>query len=370
MSDRARTLAATLFAALAPTSALAVAVRLSLARRDPEGVLVAALDPWLGLALLGALALGALVGTLVARGAAARLRRLEETAARIAAGDASESLDPRERGELGDAQRAFDRMRAELHAGRKRLLRAERIAAWRDIAQRIAHEIKNPLMPIQTSIETMRKTHERRHPDFDEIFEESTATVLEEVERLKRIVGEFSRFARLPRPRPSEVAVEEVAQHVVGLFAGGETLVTMEVQGQPPRVRADREQLTQVLLNLVQNASDAAKARHGTSDARAHVLVCGVDEGVRVEVVDNGPGIPESERAVVFEPYYTTKPHGTGLGLAITHRIVTEHGGRIDIDEAEGGGAVLEVILTREGPAPELEGSQTDRSLPRIERSA
>lgn len=306
--------------------------------------------------------LAILVGFVIAMKITRPLRELEAAVTRVGSGDMTTMITVRSKDEVGKALTKFNRMTAELQHAQARLIRAERIAAWRDIARRIAHEIKNPLMPIQTSIETMRKTHARRHPDFDEIFDESTLTILEEVERLKRIVTEFSRFARLPRPRPAELSIEDVVQHVVGLHAGGDVLVTMEVEGEPPRVRGDREQLTQVLVNLVQNAADAARARHGEHGGRVHVLVSPAEGGVRVEVIDNGTGIPEAERERVFEPYYTTKSGGTGLGLAIVHRIVSDHGGRIDVDEAEEGGAVFEVILTREGPPPEIEGSQSEAS--------
>ncbi len=313
----------------------------------------------LAAALVFALILGAGLAVTITR----PLRELQAAASRVGSGDMSTMITVKSAsGEVGKALTAFNRMTAELKHAQSRLIRAERVAAWRDIARRIAHEIKNPLMPIQTSIETMRKTHARRHPDFDEIFEESTVTILEEVERLKRIVTEFSQFARLPRPRPSELAVEDVVGHVVGLHAGGDVLVTMEVEGAPPRVRADREQLTQVLVNLVQNAADAARARHGASGGRVHVLVSAAGAGVRVEVIDNGTGIPDAERARIFEPYYTTKSGGTGLGLAIVHRIVSDHGGRIDVDDAEGGGAVFEIVLPIEGPPPEAELSQSEAS--------
>src|SRR5690606_34863717 len=200
------------------------------------------------------------------------LKELESAATRVGSGELSTMITVRSRGDVGKVLHAFNGMTAKLQNAQARLIRAERIAAWRDIARRIAHEIKNPLMPIQTSIETMRKARARQHPDFDEIFEESTLTILEEVERLKRIVTEFSRFARLPRPRPSELAMDELVQHVVGLHAGGDVLVTMEVEDELPLVRADREQLTQVLVNLVQNASDAARARWGSSGGRVHLV--------------------------------------------------------------------------------------------------
>ncbi|MEQ8894962.1 MAG: ATP-binding protein [Sandaracinaceae bacterium] len=302
------------------------------------------------------------------------LVELETAAARVASGDMSTTITIHSGGEVKKALQAFNHMTGELKHAQAKLIRAERIAAWRDIARRIAHEIKNPLMPIQTSIETMRKTHARQHPDFDEIFEESTVTILEEVERLKRIVTEFSRFARMPRPQPVELAVEDVARHTVGLHGGGPVAVELTIEDPLPKVRADREQLTQVLVNLVQNAADAAKARHGESGGRVDVVLSsadvGGDEGVRVEVVDNGPGIPPDEQAKIFEPYYTTKAGGTGLGLAIVHRIVSDHGGSIDVGDAahEEGGAVFEILLTRRGPPIEASTTQTDAALPLIRK--
>jgi signal transduction histidine kinase len=318
----------------------------------------------LGVALVAAL----LLGLFLAMGITGPLAELEAAASRVASGDMSTTITVRSGGEVGKALSAFNRMTEELQHAQGRLIRAERIAAWRDIARRIAHEIKNPLMPIQTSIETMRKTHARRHPDFDEIFEESTLTILEEVERLKRIVTEFSRFARMPRPKPVELSVPSIAQHVVGLHAGGDVEVRLLVEGEPPAVRADREQLTQVLVNLVQNAADAAKARHGRHGGHVDVIVSEAPEGVRVEVVDDGPGIPPDEQARIFEPYYTTKAGGTGLGLAIVHRIVSDHGGRIDVEDAEGGGAVFEIVLPREGPPREASTTATDAAVPLVQR--
>lgn len=314
----------------------------------------------LGIALVGAV----LLGLLLAMGITGPLRDLESAAARVASGDMGTTITVNAGGEVGKALSAFNHMTKELQHAQGRLIRAERIAAWRDIARRIAHEIKNPLMPIQTSIETMRKTHARQHPEFDEIFEESTLTILEEVERLKRIVTEFSRFARMPRPNPTRLDYSEIAQHVVGLHSGGEVEVHMTVEGAIPEVRCDREQMTQVLVNLVQNGADSAKARHGGTGGRVDLVLSPADDGLRVEVIDNGTGIPPEDRERIFEPYFTKKAGGTGLGLAIVHRIVSDHGGRIDLDEAEGGGAVFEIVLTVAGPPQEAATTQTDTALP------
>lgn len=316
-----------------------------------------------------ALAIG--LGLLLSWAVTRPVARLEDATKRVGDGDLESTIGARTGGEFGRLEHAFDDMTRKLKRTQVKLLRAERIAAWRDIARRIAHEIKNPLSPIQTSIETMRKTYKTKHPDFDEIFEESTVTILHEVGRLKRIVTEFSQFARLPAPRPEDLSVVEVVSHVVGLHQGGDVEVTLEAAEDLPAIRADSEQITQVLMNLVQNAADAARAAHG--GARGHVSVR-VDRdpdrgGVLVSVGDDGPGVGDEERSKVFEPYFTTKAGGTGLGLAIVHRIVTDHGGSVDIGESPLGGAQFSVLLTREGPPQQADGSFTDTAaLPLVRK--
>ncbi|MBN8609294.1 MAG: hypothetical protein J0L92_01830 [Deltaproteobacteria bacterium] len=301
-------------------------------------------------------------------------REVREAAAKLSRGD----FDVQLHAGADATQNAFNQMTKELSRARARAVKAERIAAWRDIARRIAHEIKNPLTPIKMSIETMRKTFSRQHPDFPEIFDESTKTVLEEVERMEKIVTEFSRFARLPRPNASRISPLEPAVHVVSMHEVqnvGSTnpdtprgpRVKLEIdpafEGSPESrfVRADREQITQVLMNLVQNAIDAAVSKRGPEGANVLVRVLPGERGAAIlEVHDDGPGIPEDERPRIFEPYYTTKAHGTGLGLPICDRIVSDHGGTLVVDESPLlGGARFVVTLSREGPLDEADASQT-----------
>ena len=294
-------------------------------------------------------------------------REVRDAAARLSRGD----FDVQLYAGADSTVTAFNRMTRELQKARARAVRAERIAAWRDIARRIAHEIKNPLTPIKMSIETLRKTYARQHPDFAEIFEESTRTVLEEVERMEKIVTEFSRFARLPRPNASMIQVVEIAVHVVQLHelpqrgaTNPELRVKLEIDPslakEPRLVRADREQITQVLVNLVQNALDAATSKQGEQAKVLVRVMPGESGGVSIEVHDNGPGLPQDERTRIFEPYYTTKAHGTGLGLPICDRIVSDHGGAITVDEsAPLQGARVVISLSREGPLDEADASQT-----------
>lgn len=312
---------------------------------------------WMG--ALCALLLGVFVGFRVER----TLVELQAAAVRIGRGDLDISLASGRSG-ASETYSAFNRMARELQQAQARAKRAERVAAWRDIARRIAHEIKNPLMPIRMSMETLRRTKQRQHPDFDEIFEESTATVLEEVARLERIVTEFSRFARLPRPQPVPLDMREVILQVTALYAskGHAESGTIEVKvaSSLPVIRADRDQLVQVLVNLIQNARDAAESRHG---AFGHIEVrveATVEGGVKVTIGDNGPGISPDERARILEPYYTTKAGGTGLGMAIVDRIVSEHGGLLEIEDSPLGGAAISVSLTSEGPHEEPDASHTN----------
>ncbi len=324
---------------------------------------------WIGAA---ALAASLLIGVALSLSVTRPLSTLEDAANRVGGGDLESTLGARASVEVGSAFRAFDKMTRDLRRTQEKLLRAERIAAWRDIARSIAHEIKNPLSPIQVSIETMQKTYRKKHPDFDEIFWESTDTILEEVERLRRIVTEFSHFARMPRPRPEEVAIGDVVGHVVGLHQGGDLQIDVIDPGDLAPIRADREQLTQVLVNLVQNAADAAVAVHGAHGARVRIVLepCDAPPGVRVRVQDNGPGIPAEDRLRVFEPYFTTKAEGkgTGLGLAIVHRIASEHGGSVEIGDSPLGGAEMTVLLPESGPPPEADISLTDTAVPLVQK--
>ena len=305
-------------------------------------------------------ALAGLIAVLIAAGLALRLsrplRELEDAATRIGEGDLEGEIATEARGEVGRTFGAFNRMTRELKTARRRLRRAERIAAWRDIARRIAHEIKNPLSPIQMSIETMRKTYAKKHPDFDEIFEESTLTILEEVERMKHIVTEFSEFARLPAPQLDDVEIASVLEHVAALVSTDQVELALELPSLPT-LRADREQLVQVFLNLRQNAGEAAQARHGGSGAKVSIVARAIDAAIEVVVSDNGPGIPPERRDEVFEPYFTTKSTGTGLGLSIVQRIVEDHGGGIEIAAGLEGGAAFVVRLPIEGPPLAADGT-------------
>jgi two-component system nitrogen regulation sensor histidine kinase NtrY len=209
------------------------------------------------------------------------------------------------------------------------LIRAQKVAAWREVARRLAHEIKNPLTPIQLSAERMRRHFAGRPAADRELVDECAATIVGEVESLKGLVDEFSQFARMPSPRtvPTDVAalVSDTLTLYDGIFAG--VAITKRFAPGLPLVRLDVEQIRRVIINLVDNAIEATERK---GEIVVETALDETNRVVRVIVADNGPGIPASEREKLFLPYYSTKRRGSGLGLAIVRRIIAEHGGSIE----------------------------------------
>ncbi len=217
------------------------------------------------------------------------------------------------------------------------LLRGQRAAAWREVARRIAHEIKNPLTPIQLAAQRIRKKFAENAPDLPQVLPESTASIEREVDALKRMVDEFSRFARMPEMAAGPVDFAEVVRSVLALYQGlpdirWEVDATCDVG----TVSVDAEQMRRVLINLIDNAVAAMQSK-GTIRISA-----GARAGpgsLHIEVADTGPGILPADRDKMFVPYFSTKRRGTGLGLAIVHRVVTDHRGTIRVEENDPHGA-------------------------------
>lgn len=212
------------------------------------------------------------------------------------------------------------------------LIRAQKVAAWREVARRLAHEIKNPLTPIQLSAERLRRKLSDVAPPLQDLVQECTSTIIGEVESLKGLVDEFSQFARMPAPRAVATDLHGFLGETLSLYDGLFTQVIFEKHFDPAvtQVRVDPEQMKRVMINLIDNAIEAM-GRDGTI-----VIETGRDlpnSLVRIVVADTGPGIPAAERDKLFLPYYSTKGRGSGLGLAIVRRIVAEHGGSIDVTD-------------------------------------
>jgi signal transduction histidine kinase len=254
--------------------------------------------------------------------------------------DARVTADTRD--EIGILARSFNRMTADLEASREKLIRAEKEAAWREMARQIAHEIKNPLTPMRLSTGLLKKAYEDRSPDFPRIFEQTTETILTNVEALRRIAADFSSFAGLPQSRPEPVSVREIVRECLNLYEGWarEKRIATRHDGDDGLVMADREELRRLFINLLENAFEAV-VENGEIRVLSHVS----DGSLVVEITDTGAGIPPEVQARLFQPYFSTKTTGTGLGLAICHRIVSELRGTIAIASETGKGITVRVTL-------------------------
>jgi len=236
------------------------------------------------------------------------------------------------------------------------LIRAQRVAAWRDVARRLAHEIKNPLTPIQLSAERMRRHFAHAPPPAAALVAECTDAIIVEVEALKGLVDEFAQFARLRGPRMMPTDINRLVEETLALYAGvlqqGRVRIERRLAPDLPRVRLDAEQIRQVIINLVDNAIEAlggpaaGPGRDGTPPTIGLQTTHDARNGfVRLIISDNGPGVPPADRDKLFMPYYSTKGRGSGLGLAIVRRIVVEHGGGIEAGEAAPSGTTFTVEL-------------------------
>jgi two-component system nitrogen regulation sensor histidine kinase NtrY len=218
------------------------------------------------------------------------------------------------------------------------LVLAQRSSAWSDIARRIAHEIKNPLTPIQLSAERLRRKYGKSITEDPAVFEQCTETIVRQVDDIKRMVDEFSRFARMPKAVVSDEDVADTVRQVVFLLRVGHPDIDFEVElaGETMPARFDRRLISQALTNIVKNATEAIGAVPPTELGRGRITVRAQrdDKEVVIDVIDNGIGLPKENRARLLEPYVTTREKGTGLGLAIVGRILEEHGGRLELRDA------------------------------------
>ena len=256
--------------------------------------------------------------------------------------------------EVGLLGSAMNIMIDDIKAYSERLAMSERVAAWRDIARSIAHEIKNPLSPIQLSIENMRAAYEQNPEAFRDLFDESTTTVLEEVEKLRRLANEFSAFARMPKPAFEKVDLVEVLNNVTALYAKGHSGIRTSILSDRDRglfVRADRDQLNRAFSNLIKNAIQAMP-----DGGELKVIIRHVNDEIFVVVEDTGVGMDSEELTKIFTPYYTTKDSGSGLGLPMVQRIFQDHEAGLDVYSEKGVGTKF-IIAFKEIAETTLSGA-------------
>ena len=340
-----------------------------------------------GILLLFTMLMTVLLGFFLARGVTRRINRLANAINLVAAGDLTVRVPVTGSDEITELARVFNRMLIEMQQSRARIEYLQRIGAWQEMAQRLAHEIKNPLTPIQLAVQECHRKYAGDNTKYRSLLDTTLEIVEEEVGTLRRLVGNFSSFARLPQAELRESDLRDFLRECsdtlthledpsLGMDSGeAEPLAAdnVEVTWQVPDARLpaaiDRQMLRRVLVNLVRNGvqaiRDAGDRRGGGEGARGHVLVSALAEGdgAAIAVEDDGPGVTEETRERVFDPYFTTKVDGTGLGLAIVKKIVVEHGGSIDVSRSEKlGGARFVVHLP--GPHSLALAAARDRAAP------
>ncbi len=306
--------------------------------------------------LLSVIVVALAVGIIVSRRVTRRVAVLAEATERVGRGDLSVEVPTDGRDEIAELTRAFNAMVRDIREGRDRIEYLQRIGAWQEFARRLAHEIKNPLTPIQLAVQEVHRRYQGDDARYRRTLDDAAAIVEEEVATLRRLVGEFSEFARLPVAALEKADlgafVREALRGVdpAAMLPSDAADVTppelaLEVADDPMWVRIDAQMLRRTLDNLVRNAVQAVALARPEGEGRV-VVAARLEQGSAVlEVRDDGPGIPPEARARVFDPYYTTKSDGTGLGLAIVKKVVLEHGGSIDCGAAPEGGAAFRIRL-------------------------
>jgi len=295
--------------------------------------------------LLGFIGLGiaVLLGALWSSQLSRPVERLAAYSHRLAQGEWDEPLELDSVREMETLGAALDRMREDLRSYRTRLVTSERQAAWSQMARKVAHEVKNPLTPIAISVADLKRSYELNRPEFPQILDQAVRTIGEEVESLKRMLQEFSEFARLPAPHFVTCRLAELFADLEALYAGevGGGRLVVRAPARDLTLCADAGQLRQALINLIQNGLEATAAGCVELSARA--------DGDQVELVvaDDGPGLAAGQRDQLFVPGFTTKPGGSGLGLTIVERIVNDHQGTIALDDSRSG-ATFRIRLPRE----------------------
>ncbi|HEX3322278.1 MAG TPA: ATP-binding protein [Terriglobales bacterium] len=301
---------------------------------------------------------GIIVSILLSGWIASRVTRpveqLAAAARQVTEGKWNAQVDSKSSDELGELASAFNRMTRELVEQKEQLVQTERVAAWRELARRLAHELKNPLFPLQITVENLLRARQQSPELFEEIFRESSATLLAEISNLKSIISRFSEFSKMPQPQFQPVQLNDSVRAVTRLFQAqfdnrekGTIECCIQLDDHLPTVPADPDLIHRAISNLVLNAMDAMPNGGDLTLRTSHDA-----NAACVEVVDTGTGLTPEECARLFTPYYTSKQHGTGLGLAIVQSVINDHGGKITAESEPGRGTTFRIRLPLKHEAP------------------
>ncbi len=301
------------------------------------------------LVAFAAILIGLLLSWWISKRITRPVEELADGARDVASGRWDAHIDVRGNDEIGQLAGAFNDMTDTLAAQKEKLVQTERVAAWRELARRLAHELRNPLFPMQITLENLQRARQLSPAQFQEVFAEGTATLKAELANLNSIVGRFSDFSKMPAPQFARVNVNESLRNAVRLFeqqftSVGKPSITTEyfLTESLPEIDADPDLLHRAFQNLVLNALDAMPAGGSLT-----LRTTDRDETVRIELTDTGKGLTPEECSRLFTPYYTTKHLGTGLGLAIVQSVVSDHHGTISVSSEEGRGTTFRIDLPK-----------------------
>jgi nitrogen fixation/metabolism regulation signal transduction histidine kinase len=292
----------------------------------------------------------AIIATTFANRIAAPIHRLTSATKRVARGDLNVTVGAASAdGEIGELIRSFEMMTKELAHNRDELVRAERELAWKEMAKQVAHEIKNPLTPMKLSIQHLRQTYKDKVTDFDRVFDEVSRTIIEQIDTLSRIAGEFARFARMPKANLEVLDINSVVREAVSLFQQDEDMsFEMSLAEHLPGVRSDKEEIRRSFINIIRNGVQAM------SNSGSFSIRSWSEHGsVLIAFEDRGVGMSDEIKSKLFQPNFSTKTDGMGLGLAITRKSIDDAGGTITVDSSLGKGTTVTVILPAAGTRQE-----------------
>lgn len=289
------------------------------------------------------------ISYLVSRRITRPMAQLQQGVNEIGAGNLTYQIAVQSKGEVGELAAEFNQMALALNQSLEEHKAAERIAVWRDVARQLAHEVKNPLFPIRLSVENLQ-TAKDQPAIFDKIFDECTATIIEEVDRIRELIDEFHQYARLPIPDRHPNDLNDIVESVLKLYmelSQAQNITVERKLNQLPQLSLDQEQMERAVGNIVKNGIEAM-AEGGTLTIQTFTTATENGRNIVLEVQDTGCGMSEETQQKLFTPDYTTKSYGTGLGMAIVRRILTVHGGEIAVESKEDVGTTIRITFNED----------------------
>jgi nitrogen fixation/metabolism regulation signal transduction histidine kinase len=288
------------------------------------------------------LALSVLIALVVSNWLIGPLQVVAQSVRNLELGKTNQKIKYQNDDEIGALVKAYNEKLAELELAAGQIARSERESAWRDLAQQIAHEIKNPLTPMKLNIQHLLRKMESRDADVQLLAQKSLPSLIEQIDALARMANEFARFAKLPEPNFEKIELDTFITQTIALFDEDQTMIHFQGHGSVLWINADKDMLSQVFHNLLLNARQATDLN---PEPKIEISVHIEKESVEIAIQDNGVGISKEQQERIFTPYFTTKSSGSGIGLSVVRQIIEKHNGEIRFESKEGVGTTFFVRL-------------------------